>query len=673
MGYCVTLPLLTKSYNTDLYSYALSAVYQFWDRVRDPSYALFQDVDIWEVLQRDPKVYQIIQQRLHDVAGPEWHVEPHNNSKDPADKTVAQVTEDAFHEIEHFADARLKAAHAVFKGQSRAFVIGKRKHVNLGGLGRRSWWVPTKIKDVDPRRFTIRPVREERPDGSVKVRGELYVSTIPMFGNPGRGMEFAPNNPNLTLYNYRKVEHPEWMLNVVYKDEESRLGYGRGLLDCMYFYHWVKQVVIKEGLQGLERWSQGIVVGTLDPDRAGVPDTQSTANERQAMMDALSKMRSRYVYVQGAHDDVKVLTGGSEGHQMVMGWLEYLDDSLMAVGTGAVLASGKNSVSEAGSFARDRVGQETQKGVIAYDKNKIDEDITSDVITLFMRMNWSTLQELGLAGAGRPNFKTVEGKMIDADRAAARFANIAQTSPGIKIREDEFFKELDLTPAGQDDKTVTLGVAPTMAEQGQGTGGMEDLFGPTQDQGADQQGGSPQPGGGPVPMRLSALPIGVRKAAAAYMRAGCSVKEAIRLALDTDGETAQPARMVSDPAQAQVTIKHDMDAGEKFRDALVQAVRDAAPTVNVSVPETKVVVNPVPAPVVNFKGSDIKLPPAPVVHVHVPEQMPPVVNVNVPEQPTPVVKVHNEIKVPEQKPSQKTVKVKRDKDGNAEEYQITGG
>ena len=510
----MTLPLQQRSVTTDLYSHALTAIWEFWDRVRDPSYALSQDVDIYEIMLRDPKVYQIIQERLHSVAGPEWRCFPFNNARGEADKKRAQVAEDALHQIEHFPDVRIKAATAIFRGQSMQLITGKRVMLNLAGTGKRIWWVPTKLKDIDPRRFTIRPIRSQREDGSWKVRGELYVSTIPMWGHPTAD---AGALANATLYNYRKVEHPEWFLRVIYGDEESRLGYGRGILDCMYYYHWIKQVVLREGLQGLERWAQGIVVGTLDPDAQGAPDTQGTDQQKAAMLDALGKMRSRYVYVQGKHDDVKVLTGGGEGHQMVEGWLRYLDDCLTAVGTGAVLASSGSNVGDAGSYARDKAGQDTQKGVVAYDKNKIDEDISTDLVTLFEQLNWKNIVQLGLADAGRPNFKTIEGKNVDPDAAAARFAQIGQAYPGAKVREDEFYEGLDLTPVGDGDKYVTLGAQPAAPE-----GEDNPLF--------------PAAPEGGAPPSMKSLPIGVRRQAAAYMRAGCSRDEAVRLALDTDGE-----------------------------------------------------------------------------------------------------------------------------------------
>lgn len=458
----MTLPLQVRSYTTDLYTQALSSIWSFYDRVRDPSYALAQDVDAWEVMRRDPKIYQGTTERLHAVAGPNWRVFPFNNSRDRRDMLLAKICEDAIRRIPHFADARLRLAQTVFRGQSTELIVGRRETVDLGGLGKAKWWVPTALRNVDARRFTIRPVRSVDKNGIQRVRGELYMSTVPM---QTRGIKELPNPEDRRavmaesgfLSYYRKVEHPEWFVRIIYNDEEARLGYGHGALDALYFYCWAKTIILREGLQGLERWSQGIVHGKLDESRVG--DTnQFMENERTAMLDMLTKMRSRGVIVTGKSDEVEVITGGGEGHQIVMSLLDYIDDCIMAVCTGAILMSSKSNAGSSGSLARDAVGRDTQQGVIAFDKNKVDEDLTIDLIGLFLRANRPLLQKLGLASAGHPQFRTIGAKTKDPDKFAARMAQASSAFPdGVAIRKDEWFEGMDLTPTGPDDETMVIG------------------------------------------------------------------------------------------------------------------------------------------------------------------------------------------------------------------------
>lgn len=458
----MSLPLQTRSYTTDLYTQALSSIWSFYDRVRDPSYALAQDVDVWEVIRRDPKIYQGTTERLHAVAGPDWRVFPFNNSKDRRDMLLAKVAEDALRRIPHFADARLRLAQCVFRGQATELIVGKRQRISLGGLPAMDWWVPTGLKNIDHRRFTIRPVRSTDEKGIERVRGELYISTVPMQGPGHKERPTAGPRPDSTpssgfLTYYRKVEHPEWFVRTVYNDEEARLGYGHGANDALYFYSWIKSVLLREGLQGVERWSQGIVHGKIDENRVGNTE-QTMDHERAAMLDTLTKMRSRGVIVTGKLDEVEIHTGGGEGHQIVMGLLDYVDDCIMAVCTGAILMSSKSNAGSSGSLARDLAGQVTQKGVITFDKNKMDEDLSIDLIGLFLRSNRANLVKLGLHGAGRPQFRTIGAKTKDPDKFASRLGAITQASPdGFKMRKDELFEGMDLTPPGEDDEVVIIG------------------------------------------------------------------------------------------------------------------------------------------------------------------------------------------------------------------------
>jgi len=458
----MTLPLQNRSYTTDLYSYALSAIYQFYDRTRDPGYALSQDVDIYEIMLRDPKVHQGVQDRLTSVCGPDCKVAPFNNSKDPNDIALAKLVDDAFRFIPHFADSRMRLATAIFRGQSCELMTGKKRYLRLGGIEQaENWWMFNEFKNIDPRRFTIRNVHNKRKDGSTKVDTELWMSTVPMSTGPSNIPEsdWIPGK-GLMSYGFRKVDHPDWMIRVIYNNDEARLGYGRGLVDCLYFYHWLKQILLREGLQGVERWSQGIVVGTLDTERAGAPDTQTMQRERQAMVDALTAMRSRHVYVQGKHDDIEVITGGGEGHQMVMGLIEYVDDCIMAVCTGAVLMSSKSDAGEAGSHARDKVGQDTQNKIVLSDQKKIDEDISTYAIGLWVRTNWKLLCKYGLQNARMPQLKTVQPEDNNPNEFATRISTVWQSNPKFKVRKDEAYEKLGLTPVNEEEDEWLEGADP---------------------------------------------------------------------------------------------------------------------------------------------------------------------------------------------------------------------
>lgn len=463
----MTMPLQTRSYMAPLYSQALSAIYNYYDQVRDPSFSLAQDIDIDELMLREPKIYQGYQERTLSVSGPNWRVQPFNNSKDKKDIQLAKLVDDAFRFIPHFAEARKRMAGAIFRGQSCELMTGKREMKRLGGTPQaENWWMFNKFKSIDKRRFTIRAYKTEREDGTPKINTELWMSTLPMFAGPTpkptTGKDDLPSS--LMSYGYRKVAHPEWFVRIIYDDEESRLGYGRGLNDVLYFYHWIKQIILREGLQGLERWAQGIVVGTLDSEAEGVPDEQTTDQLRTAMMTALQNMRSRHVYVQDKKDDIEVVQGGAEGHQIVMGLLEYVDDCMMAVCTGAVLMSSKSAAGEAGSRSRDESGAKTQNKIILSDQMKIDEDISQYAVTMWVQQNWSLIKKYGLGDARLPQVKTIPPKEINPNEAATRYAAIWGANPRIGFRKDDVYEDLGATPPDPEEDEILYGADPAAAQ-----------------------------------------------------------------------------------------------------------------------------------------------------------------------------------------------------------------
>jgi hypothetical protein len=452
----MTMPFINRNRQVQLYADAISAVWAWWDMVTDPSYALQQELDLWEILQRDPKCYQGIQQRLNNVAGPNWRVFPHNNSKKPADKLMASLVEAMLRKIPHFADARKRLAQAVFRAQSTELITGRRNFSTLADTPGQRWWIPTKLTNIDPRRFIIKPVHIPREDGSFRVRGELYMSVIPTY--------MAPTGVELWQGRYVKVKNTRQFVRIIYDNEESRLGFGRGIMDVLYFYHWAKQIVIREGLQGLERWAQGVPVMSIDPDKKG--DTDQTSEQMaQTALDSLMKMRSRHAFVKDKDDELVFESGGMEGHQIVMGFLNYLDSCIIGVCTGASLHSA-NDVGSAGTYASDKVGEGIQKDVIQFDINKVDEDITTDLISLCVHLNrpqFAKVGELmnvpGLENCELPQFRTVHEDVIDPEKGATVFSTISniKTKKPIKIRADEFYKNTGLTPPDEDDDTMEFG------------------------------------------------------------------------------------------------------------------------------------------------------------------------------------------------------------------------
>ena len=423
----MTMPLIQgRNFNSELYNNALSSAYRVWTRLYDPDYALSRDPDVWAKIRRDSTIWQAIEQRLNSVAARQWRVEGY--SDDEKDQQAAAIVEDIIKQIRHFNGARKLLACAIFRGRSYAYIEGKNLPLSLGeDKVSRDWWVPIRLRDVDPRRVRYRPDPIVHEDGSETLR------VVTDLWNVSRGQ-------------YLPMENPEWFIKVKYYDEESRLNYGSGLLESLYFFWWIKGIIWREGLQGLERWSQGIVIGKVNSFREG-----STGKTNEAIRDelfsALKDMRSRNILVTDKETELDVKEGGMGGHQMVTTFLEMIDKKILGLVLGSALPYGGGE--GVGSMARAEVEENTTETLIQFDRAKMDEDMTHDLIGQVWRMNRSNFAALGLADANMPKFSSIQEKRQDPTVVAGIITQMGQV--GLPLRKDEVYDRIGFTMPKEDD------------------------------------------------------------------------------------------------------------------------------------------------------------------------------------------------------------------------------
>src|SRR3990167_5135156 len=424
----MAVPVNLPSVHQDLYNRFLSTVYRFRDRIYPQDYAYSKDADVWEIIRRDPRIYQVTNQRLHAVVGRDWHIEPGDEGEIHA--RAAAVLKDALHCISNFSEARKKLATAVFMGRSFAFIESERKVKILGRERPQAWRIPTRLRDLDMRRYRKAPIREQQPDGTERIRviDQLW---------------------SIHRMRYEEITSPELFITVIYGDDESRLGYGRGLLDSLYFYSWLKQLVLREGMQGLERWSQGILVGKIDQSRE-VTTTQTSDNQATELLDVLHEMRSRHVIVVGKDDEIDVKETSGAGHQIVMDLIRYLDESIAGLCMGSVLPFG--FASDSGSMASAETESEESDVNIQFDRDKLDEDLTEDLIGWFWKQNKPQIMAAGLGGAAMPRFVTAKEKREDPSKNVEIITKAK--SAGIPLVKSEVYEKLGLSEPGPDDEIL---------------------------------------------------------------------------------------------------------------------------------------------------------------------------------------------------------------------------
>lgn len=411
--------LYGSSVSSDIYVQALSAAYRAGRRIYDPEFALRQDPEIYEKIRRDAVIAQALTFRKHLIAGRSWNIEP--SGTEPADKKAAVVVRELIAKIERLSSTLFNLAEAVVRGSAYALIIGRRMTLRIADFPPMTWWVPVRLKDVDRRRF--RQVVDD--DGN--SHWEFW---------------------SVKRYRWEKLENPGWFVRHIYDDTEPSLGYGRGLLEALYFYNYAKQVALERGLQGLERWAMGILLAAVDSLRVNSNTTDSDDLVQQ-WIDTVNAMRSQHVLVYDKNDSFSVLTGGGEGWQIVREILEYLDNAMRTLILGANLPT---SATEGGSFALGQVQENSTEALVQYDRRLLEETLTRDLVGRVLDMNRANFVSLGLP-LDRPRFNIAQEKREDPSSSIQVIATAI--SAGISLRRDEVYQKIGFTPPGPDDETIT--------------------------------------------------------------------------------------------------------------------------------------------------------------------------------------------------------------------------
>lgn len=415
----------------DYYNQLLSVTFRAWRRIYDPSYALSQDPQTWDKIQRDAKFGYIIQTRRQLCTGSRIVIVP--ASETPEDKQAASIVEQALSKIENFWQARFNLTDADFRGSAYAFIKGRRQpwrptigEARKGNLRRAptfDWWLPQALVDVDRNRFQL-----IRDDYSGKHLWHLW---------------------SVARSVYEPLEHPEWFVRHVYENAEYTYGYGRGLLDALHFCWYAKITALEEGLNGLERWAQGIVSAAIEGLReasTGKPNTAVAA----AWLAELEKWRSRHIFVHDKNDTLTTADGPTQGHEIVKFFLEYCDQAAMQVCLGGVLPFGGGE--DVGSNARSETEADASGDYLQGSRELLGESLTRGPVRLFWDLNRDNFALLGLADAEMPKLQVRNDKKADPEKGA-RIVASALTS-GMKVREDEAYELHGLSVPNDGDRVI---------------------------------------------------------------------------------------------------------------------------------------------------------------------------------------------------------------------------
>ena len=426
------------------YAQELSNALLYRDWIYDPDFALGSDSAVYEKIMRDPVTAHAIRFRKHLVAGAEWRIEP--ASDEEIDKRAAEIVEEAIGKVSNFTDARIRLSSAIFLGSSYAAIQGRRYVQRLAGSERRAWWVPVALIDKDRRRF-----RRVYDKASHQRRWEMW---------------------SVDREEWEILENPEWFVHSVYDDTESSLRYGRGLLNTIYQFQAAKARTLQDAAALSERMGQGFLMAAIDnmrgPDGRPVAGADSSGTTvAAAWARELDKHRARNILVHDARDKVEILSGFSEGHQLLESLRDYYDATITTAILGAHLPT---TATSGGSYALAQIQENSTEALVQADRLRLSDEITRDLVSCVWRYNQLQLEAEGLGEARKPKFRIVNQKREDPHLSAQVVATLL--GAGVELRADEVYRKCGFTQPLPDDKVIKSPGADIVD-----VGGMGDLFG----------------------------------------------------------------------------------------------------------------------------------------------------------------------------------------------------
>lgn len=433
------------------YVMGLEAAYRWRDWVNDPSFVLAEDVDLYNKVRRDPVFEHAMMFRRQLAAGREWTVEP--ASRDDRDRLLTRCLEHGLRELRGFTDARVRLANAIFLGSAYERVEGERRRLTIDGAPDMVWWVPTRMRHVDRRRWRLYHDPCTAVDGNDATRRALELAAMKGDSDAARRLKNAAarviNAPAWQFYSiersdweYVTDEEFGWFQRLAFDQTEDTLGYGRGLLESLFFYAAAKTDLLRSGLEAAERFGQGMLMVAIDAlmqDGAGPNDDTRTRAENYRR--ELAKTRKDGIFTYHKGDEPKALNGLGEGWELIQALIAYIDNQIRTLVLGSNLTS---SATAGGSYALAAAQENSQEALVQGNRESVSEALDDGVCRLWVRQNAANLRMLGLEGARHGKFALVHERTASDPAAFAQTVTVLRQA-GVPVRLRDVYQRTGLT------------------------------------------------------------------------------------------------------------------------------------------------------------------------------------------------------------------------------------
>lgn len=429
-----------RNQSQQIYVRALSSAYRNGVQLHDPSLWLLREPELEEKMLRDADIAHAVGYRRHLIAGRGWTVNPATESSPGAPMAVAVATE-LLKKIKRFTDARLNLARAFFSGSRFAKIHGEPRTLTIGDGRPRTWWVPTRLEDLDKRMFRYVPD---------SVNRTCFWQKWDIWDNEFKWLSLDES--------LETIKH-------VYADDQAQLGHGRALREALGWWWFAKTHVFQESLQAVERFAQGIIAAKVDGVRdaeSGLPNTELI----QAWTDVLEDLRSRHVLVYDSADQVEHVQMNSDGWQLLGEMRAELKSTIHTLVMGANLTTAAN---DGGSYALAEVQENSTEALVQFDRESLEETLSDQLLECLWFKNYANLYELGIHEE-QPRFSINQEKRQDPRERAEVAATL--NGMGVALSLEDVLEQTGFRRPEDGEEIVEGSSAPAFDPSAMAPGGM---------------------------------------------------------------------------------------------------------------------------------------------------------------------------------------------------------
>lgn len=412
--------------------------------IEPPDFAKGRDEQVLLKMQRDAVVFKAMTMRRHRAAGTEVFFV----ADDKIDRPLIPYFEALTRRIPNFSQSRLALTTAIFEGRGWLKMMGRQRKFRISpDVEQREWWYPGHLghigADAIKREWEVLP--EVDPDGKSHERRKYYWAT------------YDDENQAWLRVEDEQEKH---YIKVVYHDDAYSLGYGRGLIDAIYFYWYNKTHLFQQLLQAADRFGTPWIIAKIIGQLSGVDGGEGIDDPEQHAADliaALEKMRSANILiVDGEHDEISTLDFDGRGAEGMIRLLDYCDKGIVEALLGSSMPTGGG---QSGSFARAQVEQESTNNMLSMD-TKILEEALQDMVWLMWDLNlpnFSQIQAPGgqfLSTLNPPRIKIRTSEETTLEKQDRVRLALEMLDRGLPFLKGEFYDLIDFTQPDEDDEDI---------------------------------------------------------------------------------------------------------------------------------------------------------------------------------------------------------------------------